>query len=389
MTAALTACSPTAGPSASTSLSDPKPRRNASEAESVPATAIAPASVPVTREPWTFESKPGFVYATPNYRLFTTVQSPLLVSRLPSFMETALAQYRSVLGPLPGPPGPMESYVLATRPQWVRFTQRLLGPQAEAFLKIQRGGFATRGYAVLYDVGMRDTFSLAAHEGWHQYTQRSFRQSLPVWLEEGIATYMEGYRWDQQNAGAAVFWPWANSERFEQLRRAHAAGRLMPVDRLLTTSPQELLAGRLQPSARVFLRPGIDVPGGLLPGMDASVDAIVDAATDDALNFYAQVWAMVHFLREGENGKYREQFAATLADAAAGRLSQRLLEGGGAVGAELATGYMLPRRGMLFLQASMNVEPKTLQREYTAFVDRVVSPGAKERITAGRSPLEP
>jgi hypothetical protein len=371
--------------SSSTSKQPSTPRAGQASAPK-PAPAFVPTG-PITRETWTFESKPGVVFSSTNYRLFTTSDSPLLIARLPSFLEAALNQYRAVLGPLPPPPGSMETYVLGTRPQWARFTQRLMGPQAEAFLRIQRGGFTTRGLSVLYDVGARDTFSLAAHEGWHQYTQRTFAQPLPVFLEEGIATFMEGYRWDQQQPDSALFWPWANSERFEQLRSAHTSKTLMPLSRLLTTSPQELLAGQLQPSARIWLQPGSNQPGSMLDS--EALAPGVDRATDNALTFYAQVWALVHFLHEGENGKYRDALAATLADAAAGKLQQRLIRQGGAEGAELASGYMIPRRGLAFLKITMNTDIETLQREYDKFIDRVVSPGSKDRITRGGSPFDP
>jgi hypothetical protein len=374
---------------ASSSSSSKQPSSSpASQASPLrPAPAFVPTG-PISRETWTFESKPGVVFSSTNYRLFTTSDSPLLIARLPSFLEAALIQYRAILGPLPPPPGSMETYVLGTRPQWARFTQRLMGPQAEAFLRIQRGGFTTRGLSVLYDVGARDTFSLAAHEGWHQYTQRTFAQPLPVFLEEGIATFMEGYRWDQQQPDSALFWPWANSERFEQLRSAHTSKTLMPLSRLLTTSPQELLAGQLQPSARIWLQPGSNQPGSMLSAGESRPPG-VDRATDNALTFYAQVWALVHFLHEGENGKYRDALAATLADAAAGKLQQRLIRQGGAEGAELANGYMIPRRGLAFLKITMNTDIETLQREYDKFIDRVVSPGSKDRITRGGSPFDP
>jgi hypothetical protein len=74
-----------------------------------------------------------------------------------------------------------------------------MGSDAEVYLKIQRGGFAASGRAILYDIGPRDTFAIAAHEGWHQYTQKSFRAPLTVSFEEGLATYMEGFRWSDDD----------------------------------------------------------------------------------------------------------------------------------------------------------------------------------------------
>ncbi len=315
-----------------------------------------PGSLPAfPSTPWAFEDKTGQLITTPHYRLYTTTDQPMILERMPAFLEAALAHYRSSLSDLPEPPAALESYLLANRPQWARVTQRLMGTRAEPFLRIQRGGFATQGQAVLYDVGIRDTFSLAAHEGWHQYTQRTFQAPLPTWLEEGIASYMEGFRWDPKTS-EAIFQPWNNLERFEQLRQTHAAGQLMSIRELLSTSPQQLLgAGRLKQS-----------------GADA------------ALTYYAQVWSLVHFLREGADGKYRERFASLLNDAAKGTLNDRLTAAGAA---DLTRSYMLPRRGVDFLRATMGADMAQFQSEYEAFVDRLVAPGAKQKVVAGESPI--
>ncbi|MFA6043970.1 MAG: hypothetical protein WC718_03205, partial [Phycisphaerales bacterium] len=156
--------------------------------------AAAPAGV-VSTEAWTLEGKTGQLITTPHYRIFTTIDKPYILDRLPLFMEAALANYTTSLEDLPAPRQPLETYLLATRPQWTRVTQRVMADQAEVYLRIQRGGFAAGGKAILYDIGPRDTFAIAAHEGWHQYSQSTFRTPLPTSLEEGLATYMEGFRW--------------------------------------------------------------------------------------------------------------------------------------------------------------------------------------------------
>jgi hypothetical protein len=120
-------------------------------------------------------------------------------------------------------------------------TRSLAGDQAETYLRIPRGGFALRGKGVYYDIGPRDTLSIAAHEGWHQYTQATFRHPLPLWLEEGIAAYFEGFRWDRTDRTLPVFLPWSNPQRFDTLREAVAADTLMPLRELLVSRPQDLL----------------------------------------------------------------------------------------------------------------------------------------------------
>src|SRR6185503_10436721 len=86
----------------------------------------------------------------------------------------------------------------------------------------------------------RDTLAIAAHEGWHQYTQETFKHQLPIWLEEGIATYMEGYR--SSRDAEPEFLPWANFERRDALRDAVRSKKLIGMDELLTRSPQSFLS---------------------------------------------------------------------------------------------------------------------------------------------------
>ncbi|MCC6678505.1 MAG: hypothetical protein IT436_15325 [Phycisphaerales bacterium] len=311
--------------------------------------ARAPARV-ISTEAWTFGREEGRVIRTDSYRLFTTENESILTSRMPTFMEQALDAYTSSLGGLPRPPVPLDTYLMANRPQWARLTQSLMGQQSDIYLKIQRGGFTAQGRAVLYDIGTHDTFSLVAHEGWHQYTQRTFRQPLPTWLEEGIAAYMEGFRWDPDFPEYPNFRGWANIERFDQLRKAAQENRLVGLDVLLSQAPQELLS-----------------QGG-----------------DGALTFYAQAWAAVHFLREGEGGKYREGLERLLRDAADGTVADRLTA---ELGVAAGRSYLMRRRGPELFRVYFNKDMSAASKEFEQFCRRAVSVGAKEKIVAGRSPV--
>jgi hypothetical protein len=137
----------------------------------------------------------------------------------------------------------------------------------------------------------RDTHALAAHEGWHQYTQRTFKHYLPVWLEEGIATYMESFSLSPAD-GSPRFRPDRNRERWETLRAAIWRRRLIPMEELLTRTPQEFLGD----------------------------------GKNRLLIYYAQVWALSRFLLDGEDGRYRVALEEVLQDAAEGRLVGRLFE---------------------------------------------------------------
>jgi len=247
----------------------------------------------ITDEPWSFDGRAGRAITTPHYRVYTTRMQPEYLGRLPAFLESALQHYRTVVTqtPLPVPPSTddhkLSTYVFRTRGQWERMTRQLLGDDAAPFLRIQRGGYAWGGAAVLYEAGDGGgtLWSIAAHEGWHQFTQRTFKQSLPTWLEEAIATLCEGQRW--KNAEGVEFIPRDNPERHTQLAALHRSGRLRSVERLLLDSPADLAARH----------------------------------HDAALDYYAQVWALGLMLRE----RHPAQLAQCVEDAACGNQSERLV----------------------------------------------------------------
>lgn len=321
-----------------------------------PAASAAVESV----EDWSFDGDKGLVIRTPHFRVFTTQTDPILINRLPGFLEAAMAHYRTAIpgaagtSPLPLPPIKLDTFVLRTRPQWERLTKQFLGDRSGPYLRIPRGGFAYGGRALLFDIGTQDTMAILAHEGWHQYIQRAFVQPLPIWLDEGIATYMEGHRWSAPDAGRGslpVFLPWANAERFDALRNSAARNDLLTLSSLMESVPSNLMA----------------------PGGDAG----------DALAYYAQVWALTHFLIEGASGRYREPLSKLLSDAAAGTVSRTVVAVLGTEGARsLAT-----RRGPAVFLAYFNRDIAEAEGEYRAFIDLVVQPGSRGPIVEGRSPL--
>ncbi len=296
------------------------------------------ATVVESTEAWSFDKAPGKIIRTPSYRIFTTERDSAIVDRLPAFLEDALAHYRTALGPLPGPPVKLDTYVMDNREQWKRVTMHVLGAAGEPFLRIGRGGFATRGLAVLYDIGTFDTLAIAAHEGWHQYRQRAFRNRLPIWLEEGVASYMEGHKW---RGAAPEFLPWANVERYDRLRAARAEGTLLSLEELIAANPQDSL-GR---------------------------------ADQSGVTYYAQVWALTHFLNEGVGGRYSASLRALLADAAAGRLNRNVRSVGGA------------SRSAVIFKMYFNEELGQASVEYDDFIDRITVGGARSAIVAGVSPV--
>jgi hypothetical protein len=297
--------------------------------------------VPVAQRPWRFAGDDGQIIDTPHYVLYTTVSKAQMLDRLPLFLERGLVHYTTALGQLPMPQDRLETYLFDTRNQWEAKTRQMLPDQATTFLNLGRGGFTTRGTSVLYYIGRKDTLAIAAHEGWHQYSQRSLGNQLPLWLEEGIATYMEGYT--TYPDGLPRFRPWKNLERYHTLRRAVRAQRLIPLSELLQRTPQAFL---------------------------------VDGKTQ-LLVYYAQVWALVHFLAEGEDERYRDALRRILIDASRGKLSGRqAVAGSRRLGPGVLTTYVDP-------------DLADFEQRFLRFVNRIVRTGGRDRIVRGRSPLEP
>ena len=299
-------------------------------------------SVPVTKRSWHFGGAAGKVITTPHYRVYTTLTRQSILDRLPLFLERAMAHYTTALAPLPYPRTRLDTYLFESRGQWEAKTRQMLPRQASTFLTLGRGGFTTRGTSVLYYIGRKDTLAIAAHEGWHQFSQEIFRSQLPLWMEEGIATYMEGYT--SHPDGLPRFRPWMNLERFHTLRDAVRAGRLIPLEDLLSRTPQSFLKD----------------------------------SKNELLIYYAQVWVLTHFLAEGQHGRYRESLREVLIDALRGRLAVRSLGRRGGPGSV--------RLGSAVMTAYFDSDLTQFEQAYLQFVQRVVRTGGRDRVVQGRSP---
>lgn len=246
-------------------------------------------------EPWSFEGREGRILITTGHRVHTTIAEQDTLLALAPFLDALLEHYRTALGELPAPPRPMDTYLFAERSEWQTYTRELMQDRAALYLNLGRGGYSVRGTAVLFDIdeyGYRDTFSIIAHEGWHQYTQVVFQHALPTWLEEGIATWMEGRI--ERRDGSFEFNGLANRARLEMLSNALNTGRLIKLTELIERVPQQ------------FLQEG-------------------DRNQTRLLIYYAQVWALVNFLNEGEDGRYRPALEKVLQDAKDGRIVSTIL----------------------------------------------------------------
>ncbi len=300
------------------------------------------------RQRWSYHGNDGWVYYTPGATIRTTITDRQMLIRIPAFVELAQLHARTALTTLPAPSEPVNTFFLGSRSQWETMTRALLKDQAPVYLAIERGGYSKGTTGVYYDLGPRDSFTIAAHEGWHQYAHSVMIDRLPVWLDEGIACYLEGFRWDEVEPDTPKFLPWANLERYDQLRKAHANGSLMSLHTLVSNRPQDLMS--------------TDQGGGRV------------------LTYYAQHWALIHFFREFEGGRYSSGLARTLQLAVRGELLNNL--------SETDARTLRSRRsgpGVLSIIAP-GVPLRELDAQYQSFINRIVRPGGRNAALSGQSP---
>lgn len=227
---------------------------------------------------WTYNGKTGTRLDTAHYEIYTTLADKNLIAALPRVAETCFNYYHSLVPPAHEPATRMQMYIFATRHDWEHFTRRNMGPRATVLLKIRAGGYMENGVSVIEYFANQTTFPILAHEGFHQYLHHIGAAHVPAWLNEGTAVLCEGQRWDEQ--GIRDFDPGLNPSRANALADAITRKQLIPLRELL-----HINAGH-----------------------------VVGESNRKIATYYAQVWALVRFLREGEKGKYAAAFAALMAD---------------------------------------------------------------------------
>ena len=331
------------------------PTASSTTTSEVHPTAIADSiSKNVVEGPWSDGGDHGVVVRTPHYNLNLALRDQSFRDRLPDFMETCFVAYSSALGPIAIPDGPLEMYVFGERALWEKWTRAKLGRDAEIYIGLGKGGYTSDSVSVLYDIGRFDTQTIAAHEGWHQFSQQTLQHPLPTWMEEGIACYMEGTRLSR-DSGPSTFRPWRNFERWSELREAVRSDDLIPLGELLDGTPQE------------FLQDG----------------------KNSLLTYYAQVWALVQFLQDGEGGKYSANFSKLIQDSASGKLAGRLAASKAIVGKKGRERAVQLRTGNAVILEYFNPDFATFTEEFNTFVKAITARGAGDRIFRGEFPLQP
>ena len=217
---------------------------------------------------WNNPYGPGLKLTTAHYEIFTTLLEPLMLRQIAGFIESAYKAYNHQL------PEPVETktkftiYLFADRRQWEEFTNNFAGGQAAIFRRIKAGAYCHNGACVAYDIGIERTFSVLAHEGWHQFSGRHFRFRLPSWLDEGVAMLFETR-------------PAENAYRLDALKKTMTKNKMLPLRDLIATTPGDVLA---------------------------------TDQTEAVMGFYSQSYALIRFMRESGGGKRLGDYRRLLAD---------------------------------------------------------------------------
>lgn len=254
-----------------------------------PTIAPAPLSYPVQRYPWSFAGKAGEKQTTEHYRIFTTTTNRALRNAIGGFLEAAWSNYVALTGldAIAAKDERLSVYLFGSRKEWALLTTKITGPAAETYLKVQNGGYYYAGVCVYWDIGTMPTYSVAAHEGMHQFLHYATRQSLPIWAEEGLAVQAEGYL-IRNDDDLVYFRPGSNNLRLTTLRQTILARRWRPASRLVAMSA----AANIQES-----------------GLHAA-------------EYYSQLWALLTMIRNDQ--RYAAGLRRMLRDAAEGRLHKAL-----------------------------------------------------------------
>lgn len=292
------------------------------------------------------EPRTGLIIKTAHYEIYTTLQDPLILRQVPVFLESAYRSYGQVFGQELEIERRLAIYFFHNRLQWEEFTRYWTGPAAEVYMQIRAGAYYLDKACVAYHLGRQSNFAVLAHEGWHQFSDAVFAYRLPAWADEGLATSFESYQWED---GKVRFDPRRNGMRLRDLQKALAAGKWMGLGELLAMD-----AGRVLSFANKD------------PGGDAGRMVSITG-------YYAQLYALVRFLREDEYGRRLLSFRNMLND---GRLGNWPLPE--ELRAEAVGRKQNPSRrwnamtGTLIFQSYIAAEPGSLEKQYQLFCRKIV-----------------
>ncbi|HSU66334.1 MAG TPA: DUF1570 domain-containing protein [Tepidisphaeraceae bacterium] len=131
---------------------------------------------------------------------------------------------------------------------------------------MQRGD-SSKLMAIAGDQTNGTTWHVVQHEGFHQFAHAVIRGELPPWVNEGIAEYFGESLFTGDGFVTGVIPP----SRLKRVQAEIAGNRLKSVKDMMLTSHEQW-------------------------NMEMQIEN------------YDQAWSMVHFLAQGENGRYQDAF---------------------------------------------------------------------------------
>ena len=286
---------------------------------------------PLDVQPWSFAEHRGEMIHTEHYQIYTTIDDNLYKHLLARLLEATHDRMMEVI-PEYRQTKPLDCYVFDSRGQWESYTRARAGSNAPIYLQISSGGYCQEGVFAGYDIGRDQTLSVVAHEAWHQYSWFAFKDRLPSWLEEGMATQNEAIDWQGADP---VFKPETNWRRNAGLRQAIRNNSMWSLTDLVATHA-----------------------GLVIKESQGKIDA-----------YYAELWSLVLFLQQSP--VYAPRLKSLLADASAGKLNQ-LLAGSGVTQREIQgfTEHWNAVAGPLYLRLYINPDLAALEREYLEWAKR-------------------
>ena len=299
------------------------------------------AEEPLPSQPWEFGQIPGLKITSAHYDVYTTVRDPVYQRLLIKVLEADRARFDKIApgGSASVPHGPkgggLECYVFGDRRQWEFYTRKHNPLNSEIYLRIAAGGYSQEGIFAGYDLGREQTLSVIAHEAWHQYSWFAFKDKLPSFLEEGMATQNEAIEWD---GTTPRFVPEQNLRRFRAVREAMLEKRLWSLEELSRSHAGQAI--KKQPR--------------------------------DTDAYYGQVWSFVLFLKQSP--KYHDKFLDMIKRAQEGRLHQAL-DGQPLSGNDFArfSEHWNTLAGPAYLRAFITPDVATLEKEYLKYISDLTS----------------
>lgn len=248
------------------------------------------ARLAVVREAWSEEGFEGLRITTPHFIIYSTLSDKPFEEALPGFLEAAFKRYEATFSTPAPEPIRLDVYVFGRREEWENFTRLRYPANFDVYRHIRSGGFTEGSLSVSFYTSRFGAWSTMAHEGWHQYLAARVKRPVPAWINEGLACYHEAVSFAGREP---VFTPLKNVGRSPRLRDAFQRDQLIPLGALVRTD-----AGQ----------------------------AITHEQTDRDARYYAQVWALIAFLRDGPNQERTLAFGAMLSDLADGTFHAKVSE---------------------------------------------------------------